>query len=110
MQQKDSPENNKESSVLGTTVSLIKAVPWGAILKRAKIPFCARMTIIGSEASGKSTLVRVLYNAGNLVEIRDHKRTPKISPASALEVTFTGPTGESTLVLRSIWDTPGQRG
>jgi len=112
MQQKDSPENNKDSSVLGelkTTVSLIKAVPWGAIWKRVQILFSARMTIIGPEASGKSTLVQVLYNAGNLVEITDHRRTPQIFGEGALEVTFTGPTGESNLLLRSIWDTPGQR-
>jgi len=105
-------DNGEDGSVLdgaSTVVSLIKAVPWFAIYKRIKVLFSAKAAVIGPEASGKSTLSLVLYKGGSLVEIRDHKRTPKISGQGALEVTFKEPLGERQLILRNIWDTPGQR-
>jgi GTPase SAR1 family protein len=92
-----------------TAISLIKVVPWSAIFKRIKVLFSAKAVVIGPEASGKSTLSLVLYNAGKLAEIRDHKRTREISGDGALEVTFEGPLGDRPLILRNIWDTPGQR-
>jgi GTPase SAR1 family protein len=105
-------DNGKDGSVLSgvpTLVSLIKVVPWSAIFKRIKVFFSPKAVVIGPEASGKSTLSLVLYKNGNLVEIRDHRRTREISGDGALEVTFDGPLGDRPLILRNIWDTPGQR-
>lgn len=92
-----------------TAVSLIKAVPWNWIVKRLKVLFSLRISIVGPENSGKTTLKRVLYNQGNLVSKSDYRRTRKFDPGRALFVEYSGSLGSKERIFRNIFDTPGQR-
>lgn len=90
-------------------IATVKLIPWKTIIKFVEGFFKPRVTIIGPEASGKTTLQKVLYNAGTLVHVNDHRRTASIQTKGRLEVDFNNSLGQSKMILRTLSDTPGQR-
>lgn len=112
----ETPGNPAETTdlddVLGTastTVRLIQSIPWTWLIKRAQVFFAVRISLVGPENSGKTTLKRVLYNQGNLVRITEHKRSQTFDPGKAMFVAFEGDLGRRERIFRNIFDTPGQR-
>ena len=75
------------SGLVGAAISVI---PWSDVWHT---PISEAVTVIGSENSGKTTYLDVLYNLGKLVSIRDYERTNKIEGRGSLKVTLT----------RAIW-------
>jgi len=71
--------------------------------------FAPRVAVIGPAAGGKSTLIDVIYNHGNLVPRRNHTMTQEISKRGAIHIQLSGIFGQGELILKSFDDTPGQK-